>query len=85
MKLNNKIFVLVLVLIGTLGCDNQDISFDDFDYTAVYFPFQSPLRTLVLGEDRIDNTLDNQLKFNIGVSIGGLYTIMVSPLTVLRF
>lgn len=62
-----------LILLVCSGCENQEITFDDFDYTAVYFPLQTPLRTLVLGEDRIDNSLDNQLKFNVGVSIGGLY------------
>lgn len=74
MKIKNKILLFIAVIWGAFGCDNQEVSFDDFDYTAVYFPFQTPLRTLVLGEDRIDNSLDNELKFNVGVSIGGLYT-----------
>ncbi|MBC6994258.1 DUF5627 domain-containing protein [Neolewinella lacunae] len=75
MKVINKapLFLLLASLLYT-GCENQEITFDDFDYTAVYFPLQSPLRTLVLGSDRIDNSLDNELKFNVGVSIGGLYT-----------
>lgn len=74
MKIENKILLFIAVILGAFGCDNQEVSFDDFDYTAVYFPFQTPMRTLVLGEDRIDNSLDNELRFNIGVSIGGLYT-----------
>ena len=74
MRIKNKILLFVVIILGTFGCENQEITFDDFDYTAVYFPFQTPLRTLVLGEDRLDNSLDNELKFNVGVSIGGLYT-----------
>lgn len=70
----NKYSIWALAFLGLFACENQEITFDDFDYTAVYFPFQAPVRTLVLGEDRIDNSLDQELKFNIGVSIGGLYS-----------
>ncbi len=55
------------------ACQNQDQEFPNYDLQAVYFPLQSPLRTLSLGEDRIDNTLDRQHKFDIAVSIGGMY------------
>ncbi|MDP5170488.1 MAG: DUF1735 domain-containing protein, partial [Bacteroidia bacterium] len=54
------------------GCDRFTPDFGDFDYTAVYFPHQYPIRTLSLGEDYVDNSLDRELKFNIGVGIGGL-------------
>lgn len=74
MKIINKNIWLLLAVSMVWGCKNQDVTFDDFDYTAVYFPLQSPVRTLILGEDRIDNSLDKELKFNVGVSIGGLYT-----------
>lgn len=67
-----KLFYL-LILIPFWSCTNQEIEFPDFDYNAVYFPLQYPVRTLVLGDDRVDNTLDKQLKFNIGASIGGMY------------
>ncbi|MBE0674762.1 MAG: DUF1735 domain-containing protein, partial [Bacteroidales bacterium] len=40
---------------------------------SVYFPLQYPIRTIVLGEDRVDNSIDLQKAFNIGVSIGGMY------------
>lgn len=73
-KANLYIVLLAAIILSTWSCKNQEITFDDFDYTAVYFPIQTPLRTLVLGEDRIDNSLDKQLKFNVGVSIGGLYS-----------
>ena len=68
-----RIFILIILIIGIAACENQPISFPDFDYNAVYFPYQLPVRTLSLGEDRIDNSLDKEYKFDIGVSIGGMY------------
>ncbi len=69
-----KIYILVIIcLMGQVACDNLEQEFDDFDFKAVYFPFQLPLRTLSLGEDRVDNTLDKEFKFDIGVTIGGMY------------
>jgi hypothetical protein len=67
-----KILALLIMVLAVVGC-NQEKVFSDYDYTAVYFPIQYPVRTLSLGNDRIDNSLDKQLKFHIGVSIGGLY------------
>jgi hypothetical protein len=55
------------------ACENDPKSFDDFTTQSVSFPLQYPIRTIVLGEDRIDNSIDLQKAFNIGVSIGGLY------------
>jgi hypothetical protein len=56
-----------------VACTNQPISFPDYKLQAVYFPYQLPLRTLSLGEDRIVNTLDKAFQFDIAVSIGGMY------------
>ncbi|NPA35839.1 MAG: DUF1735 domain-containing protein [Chlorobi bacterium] len=67
-----KILVLLTLVLTVIGC-NQEKVFPDYDYTAVYFPVQYPVRTLSLGNDRIDNSLDKELKFHIGISIGGLY------------
>jgi hypothetical protein len=64
-------YTMVLALLA--GCKDQEVSFPDHTLQAVYFPLQVPLRTLSLGEDRIDNSLDKELKFDIGVSIGGMY------------
>ncbi|GAA5220235.1 BT_3987 domain-containing protein [Membranihabitans marinus] len=69
--MKNQIFLLLLLAL--VGCENQPIEFPDYDYQSVYFPLQTPLRTLSLGEDRVDNSLDKEGKFDIGVSIGGLY------------
>ncbi len=67
-----KIFIL-LFLFTLLACQDQPISFSDFDFQAVYFPVQLPVRTLSLGEDRLDNSLDKQYIFDIGVTIGGMF------------
>lgn len=68
-----KIFILITLIIGIVACTNQPISFPDYSLQAVYFPYQLPLRSLSLGEDRIDNTLDKAFQFDIAVSIGGMY------------
>jgi hypothetical protein len=68
-----KIEYFIFIILLAVGCQNQDFDFPDFDYTAVYFPQQYPVRTLILGDDRVDNSMDKQLKFHIGVSIGGMY------------
>jgi hypothetical protein len=68
-----KILFLIVLVIGIAACENQPLSFPDYSLQAVYFPYQLPVRTLSLGEDRIVNTLDKQFIFDIGVSIGGMY------------
>jgi hypothetical protein len=55
------------------SCGNEDITFPDYDRQTIYMPYQYPVRTLSLGNDRIDNSLDRQHKFNIGVVVGGYY------------
>lgn len=67
-----KIILLSLIVI-VAACGNQENDFPDFDYTGVYFPIQFPVRTLILGEDRFDNSLDKELKFHIGAIIAGMY------------
>lgn len=68
-----KILILLVIIIGLVACENQPWDFADYNLQAVYFPLQVPVRTLSLGEDRIDNTLDKEFMFDIGVSIGGMY------------
>ncbi|GAB2800972.1 hypothetical protein GCM10027275_53760 [Rhabdobacter roseus] len=58
---------------GVVGCKNQEIVFPDFDYTTGYFPYQYPVRTLVLGKDIYDNSNDNNHKFLISATMGGVY------------
>lgn len=70
-----KIIVFISAILVMVSCNNIDITYPDYNYQSVYFPFQYPVRTLSLGNDLIDNSLDKQHKFNIGVSIGGLYAV----------
>ena len=68
-----KVFLISFILLSILTACNKDWEFPDYKYTTVYFPYQSPVRTLVLGEDLFDNTLDNQHKFMIMATMGGVY------------
>lgn len=54
--------------------NSRDNPFPDFDYTAVYFPIQYPIRTIDLATDaRINNAVDLEHRFHIGIAMGGLY------------
>jgi len=69
-----KIFFLLGVLTFAVSCTNQPVGFDDFEYQAVYFPFQTPVRTIMLGDEVVgDNSIDLEHAFSIGVAIGGMY------------
>lgn len=74
MKFNNKLIALALgaMSLSFAACDNQDIEFPDHqDGIAVYFPYQKPVRTLVLGTDEVDTQLDKQHKCKISATMGG--------------
>lgn len=69
-----KLYLMSLVLLAILtSCANQDWEFEDFPYQSVYFANQYPVRTITLGEDIYDNTLDNQHKCMIMATTGGVY------------
>lgn len=68
-----KLILFLLVLASLTGCENAPISFADYKYSSVYFPYQYPVRTVTLGEDIFDTTLDNQHKINIMASLSGVY------------
>jgi hypothetical protein len=70
---NFRLIVISTVALLTISCENQPVDFPDFDKQAVYFPIQYPVRTLVLGEDRLDNSIDREKAFSVGVAIGGMY------------
>ncbi|MFA9191419.1 DUF5627 domain-containing protein [Flavobacterium sp. FZUC8N2.13] len=72
--MKNKIFsVLVLILVSLSSCTNQDTDFNNFDYQSVYFAYQFPVRTITLGEDIFDTSLDNDYKCRIMATLGGVY------------
>lgn len=64
---------VVVAFVSVLSACNKDQTFPDYKYTTVYFAYQTPVRTLVLGEDIYDNTLDNQHKCQIMATMGGVY------------
>lgn len=76
MKRINIVYILAAGLFSMLisSCRNQDIKFPDYDYSTVYFAYQYPVRTIVLGEDIYDTSLDNQHKCMIYATMGGVYS-----------
>lgn len=56
------------------SCHNGDVEFSNYDYSTVYFAYQSPVRTLVMGEDTYDTSLDNEHKCKIYATMGGAYS-----------
>jgi len=72
MKRISALFITILAL-GAFSCQNDDWEFSDFDYTSVYFPYQYPVRTLVLGDYVFDNENDNNMRFTIAARVGGMY------------
>lgn len=69
-----RILSIITVVVLLTGCEQKLPEFDDFDYTAVYFPLQYPMRTLSMGEEtNYDNSLEKELIFHIAPNIGGMY------------
>ena len=76
MKLKNYIYGAALGALSLTyaSCYNADKEFPDFEKgTTAYFAYQFPVRTLVLGNDIYDNTLDNEHKCRIWSTMGGAY------------
>ena len=70
------------IYVGALGafaltvasCYNADQDFPDYEGgTTAYFAYQFPVRTLVLGNDIYDNSLDQAHKCRIWSTMGGAY------------
>ncbi|UJH90791.1 DUF5627 domain-containing protein [Antarcticibacterium sp. 1MA-6-2] len=73
MKKIAYLFSILFVSIFFVSCENEDWEFPDFEYQTVYFAHQYPVRTITLGEDIFDTTLDNEWKFQIMATTGGVY------------
>lgn len=69
-----RVLFLSILLAVLASCQNVDIEYEDYEFTTAYFPYQYPIRTLVLGDYIYDNTNDNNHKFLISAAIGGLYS-----------
>lgn len=62
------------MLLSIMACENEDSIVEDFGSTSVFFPFQTPARTLVLGDyDLGFNDNDNNGRFEIGVVMSGVF------------
>lgn len=73
--MHKKLLLAVAITLGIAACENQIQDFDDLGITAVYFPFQTPARTLILGDYELgDNENDNNHRFEIGVTMAGVYS-----------
>ena len=61
--------------LGMSSCENKDKAFPDYDGgTNVYFAYQYPIRTIILGDmTTMDNSMDNQHRFQIYATFGGTY------------
>lgn len=76
MKLKKYIYGIALGTLSLLStsCYNEDKEFPDYEGgTTAYFAYQDPVRTLILGNDIHDNTLDNEHKCQIWSTMGGAY------------
>jgi len=69
-----KFLIILAMAFSFTACENQDNDFDDFGSTSVYFPFQTPVRTLIQGKYNLgSNENDNNSRFEIGVIMSGVY------------
>ncbi|MTK54498.1 DUF5627 domain-containing protein [Paludibacter sp.] len=75
MKRFNLLSILCAGAIALLmtSCKNQDVEFPDYGRTTVYFAYQYPVRTIVLGDDTYDTSLDNAHQCQIYATMGGVY------------
>jgi len=76
MKLKKYIYGVALGALSLTyaSCYNADKEFPDYEEgTTAYFAYQFPVRTLVLGNDIYDNSLDNAHKCRIWSTMGGAY------------
>lgn len=76
MKLKKYIFGIALgaLSLTCASCYNDGKEFPDYEGgTTAYFAYQDPVRTLILGNDIFDNSLDNEHKCQIWSTMGGAY------------
>jgi hypothetical protein len=66
-------YTFLAIIACMTSCSNFDREFPDFDYTTCYFPYQYPVRTIILGNYIYDNSNDNNHIFVISAAMGGVY------------
>ncbi|GAB3651284.1 hypothetical protein GCM10028791_19830 [Echinicola sediminis] len=67
-------YIIIAIVLIISSCENKDWEFPNFDYQTVYFAYQFPVRTITFGEDIFDTSLDNEGKFKLMVTTGGVYS-----------
>lgn len=77
--MNKKIIysLSTLLLASSLftACKNGDADFPDYEGgTTVYFAYQYPVRTIILGDDESDTSLDKAYQCKIMATFGGSYS-----------
>jgi hypothetical protein len=68
-----SLLIISALTLGMFSCQNEEWSFPDFEYTSIYFPYQYPVRSLVIGDYNTNNEDDNNLRFLISARVGGMY------------
>jgi len=77
-KMKNKSVLTACIVLSAItlltSCQNEDWDFPDYEYQSVYFSYQYPVRTIVLGEYNFNNELDNNHQFKVMATTGGVYS-----------
>jgi len=69
-------FIILIISVIFSSCKNGNWEFPDNDTSAAYFAYQTPVRTITLGTDYLnDNTLDNEHKCQIMATAQGFYEV----------
>ncbi|WP_340105927.1 DUF5627 domain-containing protein [Rhodohalobacter sp. 8-1] len=66
-------FLIVTAMTLLTSCQNEDWNFPDYEYQSVYFSYQYPVRTIILGDYTFNNEIDNQRQFKVMATTGGVY------------
>lgn len=67
------LWMMLAASVSLSSCKNSNWEFDDYEFQSVYFAYQGPVRTITLGEDVFDTSLDNEHKCDIMATLGGVY------------
>jgi len=65
---------MLLLITALCSCKNAEFDFPDSENQTVYFAYQGPIRTITMGEDIFDTSLDNQGKLQIMGTTAGVYS-----------
>ena len=69
-----KVLAAGVIVYGMSSCKSSDIEFPDYTEQTVYFAYQTPVRTIVLGMDDLGSTADNDTRAcKIYSTMGGTY------------